>query len=1815
MRQAYARAGVDPRAVQYVEAHGTGTALGDPIEAKALGAILGEGRTPTDALQIGSVKTNVGHLEAAAGIAGVIKVALSFERNSIPRTLHFRTPNPNIPFEQLGLTVQASPGRWSEDRARLAGVSGFGFGGTNCHVVLEGVTAPTAKRAPTSPRRGERPRVVFVFNGHGGQWRGMAQDLLQAEPAFFEAIVECNDEIAKRTAWSVLETLQRPTMTDAYERVDRVQLLVFAVQVGLARMWRTLGVEPDAVIGHSLGEIAAAHVAGCLTLPEAARVITERATLTMEAASHGGMLATALSAVDAEAMIRTLDIEPRSLVIGAMNGPTSTVLSGDERALKAAIERLESEQVRWARVAIGYASHSEQMHPLADRLERALVGLAPTPPSITMYSTVSDDDHPLTDATYWADNLRRPVRFSDALQRMLDHAPTAVIEIGGHPVLSRIVEQASTDRNVSITVQPSLRRNESSCHVLDETCAALEVAGVEISDHRNQNCTVVSLTAKNDDALQAQAAAIHRIMSTDGTSAPDVAYTCARVRGSHDHRLAIVGAGPAMIVQGLEAIANGQRRRGVVTGQVDPNRTPRVAFVFGGSGASIDRVGLALAKSEPVFGEAMRRCDAAIRREGGPCVLDALSGDGPLLDVATAQPTLFAIQVSLARLYEHWGVEPEAVVGHSVGEVAAAHVAGALSLSDAARVVAVRSRLLGTLDGGAMATVGLSLEATQTKIAQRGGGVSVAVSNSHEYTVVCGPESAIDALIDDLAEQDVFARRLAVQAAGHGPQVESLKTSLLDALIDIEPKPTPTLWSTVTGRTIDGESVTAAYWYENLRRPVRFAETLDRMCQSGLTAFVELAAHPLLLPTADSLLRPHAHEDRAPAWVSTLRNGQDERTCVLEALATLYVRGCPIDWTRVLPRGRTVNLGPYPWQRVRHWLESRPAATERQGWFTADISSSLRPNARLFHADITTEERPYLADHRVANVVTLPAAAVIDMALAAAHAVHPTGNHALVDLALVAPVVLHADGPTHIELIVSDSQDGYGFELLSHRDDLVGARDKHARPFGWTTHAASVMRVDATLPNGEQVERIRERCIERVDAEEHYNILERRGVVYGPAFRGVDAIWHNREEALAQVTLRTRPSLARIHPALVDACLQAAAPLIDDEGACPWVAAAVDEVVVTSRLTTRAWSHVRIRNRDQLDAGEVVVDVRIYDEGGATIAALTGLRLSRLRPTSTDRDAFFDIEWVSRPRTSSAHLETKHATGSQHAAGRWAVLAPEADCAQAIAAGLGARGAEVTVAKSSRPILDMRDDWRAIVVALGPARTTPEGRLALERWLFDVTTQLVARIPSASGAPRLYIITERGAPIRNTNCNPWQWSANGLAEVIRHEHPQLRCTTVDVEDAFDVDTLVEELTSDDSETQVVLRAERLVPRLTPFAPRQIRSPICPSVTYVIVGGLGGVGLATAKWLVDGGATSLLLVGRQGANTDAKAASVEALRATGVRIEVLAADAAVATEAQRIIDEPNVRSMPPIRGVVHAAAVLDDGLLAEQTSERMRAVMAAKVDGAWNLHLATRDLPLDWFVLYSSMTAVVGAPGIGAYAAANAFVDGLAGMRRSEGLVALAVRWGAFEDAGIALRQRHAAHILERGMGNMRVAEGLERLGSVLGGERSEVIISPFDVATWRTSCPATADRPLFEGLDAETKPTASPLDSIDRASSADRVRLMEEHVASQLAFVLRAEPTSIDRRAPLATLGVDSMLALELRNRLGADLGRLLPATLIWKFPTVRAIAAHLVEVRWPTGAVVAAPDPAQSDLHSLSRTDKETLLDDMLDELEDALE
>jgi phthiocerol/phenolphthiocerol synthesis type-I polyketide synthase D len=1405
LRDAYAVAGVDPSSVDYVEAHGTGTLLGDPIEAEALGAVLGAGREPGRPLLVGSVKSNLGHLEGAAGIAGLIKVVLSLVHRRLPPSLRYRTPNPHVDFDGLGLRVTAAGTDWPRyPGTARAGVSAFGFGGTNAHVVLE-----------------EWPAASF-------------------------------------------------------------------------------------------------------------------------------------------------------------------------------------------------------------------------PPRAT------------------ADGPR-----------------------------------------------------------------------------------IFALSARSADVLRARAGELADWLDSPAGRAVPLSAVAATLATRREHlpvRAAVVAGDRGSLVHALRNATPGEAR-----GRAD------VVFVFSGYGSQWPEMGRRLLAAEPAFRAEIDALDPAFRAEAGFSLREVLAGEQDLPDLGATQLALFGMQTALAGLWRAHGVVPAAVLGHSMGEVAAAVVAGALDVTDGLRVMATRARLLAEVDAGgtgAMAVVELS-PAELADLETEYPGITVAVYVSPTQCTVSGDAAQVDALVSHVEELGRLARRLPVRGAGHSAAVDAVLGRFRAELAGLEPgEPGIRCYSSVLDDPRETPAFDVEYWAANLRRPVRFTQALAAATADGHTVFVEVSPHPIALTALEQTT------GGAATGLPTASRKLDERVAFLTSLARLHVLGRP----GVLehgPRTAPVDLPGPVWRHERFW-PARPAHRPDTGAHPLLGVHIEQPGGetQLWRADVGTAGLPWLADHAAMGVPLFPATGFLEIALAA-------GGARIGDLELHQVLPLAA----HTEITTTRT----GAEVSVH------AKSAHG---GWVRYAtARALAGDTSLTPFGSAEG---------DAVDLYRALDDLGQNYGPAFRGLRRVVAAPGRASASIALpdeaRDHPAYL-LHPALADACLHALAAATGEklgEAGGLYLPLTIGEVTLAGDPRRGVRVDAVLDSVDDSGAG-LLGSVQLVDAEGAVLVEFRDVYCRRFQRSALPvplSSLVFEAGW------QQADLPPVRADGTHS----WVVLL---DAGQETKPWLATLRAGVTDAGDELCTV-LFDDREGLAKLLRTRAVT--GVLALVGCAAELGTPdparsaaqvltlsgVVAELADVPAPPRLWLVSAGAAAVEpGEPGNPELAALRGLVRVLAFEHPELRVSQLDFDAEPDparlwVAELREEVRAGGPDDEIAWREGiRHVRRLVrPVVAEPSGDPVVRDGAYVVTGGLGGLGLVAAKWLAERGATRLVLSGRRGAGPDT-APALSTLRELGADVRVVTGDIAEPGTAERLVA---AAGDAPLRGVLHAAGALADGAAIALTAEAVDAAWRPKALGAWRLHEATAGHQLDWWLVYSSAAALFGSPGQAAYAAANAWADGLVAYRRGLGLPAATINWGAWGEAGAVTGSRNP--VLEP----LGTGEALDALEAVLAAGREATGVARVDTGTVLALFPRLAERPFFElfvpaGEPGTTEPSTWDGTAALRAGPPEAARAaMTDHLAGVVAGLMGFAAGDVDRHAPLTSLGLDSLMAMRARGAVERDFGLPLPVPLLLRGASLTEIAEHLAE-------------------------------------------
>ncbi|WP_262391864.1 type I polyketide synthase [Nocardiopsis sp. CNR-923] len=1193
--------------------------------------------------------------------------------------------------------------------------------------------------------------------------------------------------------------------------------------------------------------------------------------------------------------------------------------------------------------------------------------------------------------------------------------------------------------------------------------------------------------------------------------------------------------------------------------------------------------------SSPVFARSIADCERALSPFVDWTLSAVLRGEegAPGLDRDdVVQPVLWAVMVSLAALWRHHGVEPSAVVGHSQGEIAAACVAGALSLDDAARVVASRSQAIVDLAGtGAMASVRLGADQVRERLSGLAGSVRVAAVNGPAATVIAGDPEAVRRLVKEFESHGVRARLVPVEYASHTPHVERLRGRIATALAGVASRrPDVPVYSSLTGGPLGDTPMDADYWYRGLRQPVRFEESVRTLLDDGHGTFLEVSAHPVLGSPIQETCEDAGAEDAVVLATLHRDEGGDDR--FLASLARAHVHGVAVDWRPVFGGSRQVDLPTYAFQRRHYWaIEGTGGADVTAAGLTRADHPMLGAAVPLAAADeylftgrIGLDSHPWLSDHVVLDTVLVPGTAFLELAL---HAGERVGCPRVEELVLHTPLRLPDRGGARVQLRVGPP-------------DASGARPLtlHSRHSGdddgtWTQHVSG--RVARPHPDPETPEREGSwppDGAEPVPVDDFYARMAEMGNAFGPVFRGLRAVWRLRDELYAVVRLPegAEADAARfgMHPSLMDSAQHplALSHVLGPRGG-PSLAEAAGLPFTWSDVTLHATgaTHVRVRVAPTEDGA---VSLRITDQSGRPVATVGALALRPIRPqqlataTRTGGDDLFHLAWT-RPEGTSPRVG---------GAPPVAVLGPDP---LGVAVSLASAGHEVRSHDGPESLHTSLAAGAPVPAAVvlpcmspEPEGTAEAARTATHRaldriraWLLDDRCDDLPLLLLTRGA----VCAGEGDDVPDLDHAP-VW---GLARTVQIEFPG-RCVIVDVDGADAVPTILARVLAS-GEPQVAVRdGAMLVPRLVRAVPEE-RDPrdLGSDGTVLVTGANGTVGAVIVRHLVaECGARHLLLVsrrGREGTSPELQADLAE----LGATLSFAACDTADRDALRDVI--ASVPDGRPLRSVVHIAGTVGGAVFTALTTEHVDHVMRPKVDASLNLHELTRDLDLREFVLFSSAASTLGNPGQANYAAANAYLDALASRRRALGLPATTIGWGMWAQRSrltVRLDETDLHRYARMGMVEQIATErGAELFDEALAVDEAHVLAVPLDVAAMSARSMKGADVPtMLRGLVRRPRRRAAgPTDDsglrrrLGGADAAQRHRLVLDVVRGAAAEVLgHSAPEDVAADRDFLEVGFDSLTAVELRNQLSSLTGLRLPAGLVFKHTTPDAVAGFLLD-------------------------------------------
>ena len=1338
----------------------------------------------------------------------------------------------------------------------------------------------------------------------------------------------------------------------------------------------------------------------------------------------------------------------------------------------------------------------------------------------------------------------------------------------------------------------------TNAHLVVTEPPADSMAGVDGNDAPS-SC-VFPLSARSERSLRIMAAQLaDRLRDNPTLPLQDVAFTLSTGRSHFPYRAAIRVDSKVRLIEELSVLAQGDSDQdsAFIRGVVEA-RKPRVAFLFAGQGGERTGMGLSLLAHSDVFRAAVAEVDAALAGVISTSIEEIFRNEhGELAQSALVQPALYAFQYGLARVWQSWGIEPHVVVGHSMGEIVACTIAGVMSVADASLLVAARGRLTQDLgDPGGMVALAVSEEQALSSLAGYEADVSIAAVNGPASVVISGRAQPLEQATLGFEQAGIRVKRLNITYGSHSPAMHRVLPAFYREAAKVHYKaPRIPIIADLTGEmVVDATTFSAQYFTGHLSRPVQFQRCLDRLAKEGCGLCIEMGPRAVLSTFGKERAKP------AISWVASATGREDDYLALQAAVAEAFTCGVEIDWKATLRHGKAnkVSLPTYPFERERYWIAEedhvpqRPKVARRVESAThGPAGSQLDASVPIFERELTWPLPWHLADHRVGERVAVPASAYLSLAWDAFRAHSEASLPAKVlDLTIHLPLQ-PGDEVLHVQTVLTPSQrdDCFTFYISSRR------RNNEQ----WTLNATGRLESAAAEPSEPITASFEKEAAGRLSGDEFYQLLDERGVHLGLAFRTIKELWSLPGMAQGLVVsddgFHAQPEASTgPHPALLDGCFQVlgAAALYGGDTQLRLMTG-IEKIAIHGELRGEMSVETQLQARD---GGIYEGSLLVRDGSGTILARANGIRLS---PVAAQRNAaqsgegwLYEQSWQPAPLSrQSSHVKVRH----------WLVLGSRAGLAGAVVDRLLSAGQSAVVA-SGLDELDSAeaDPMRHEIVDLRAIESQKHDPLrdSLDPSINEAAVALTARSVRLwqdllSGEGKLWLFTQGALDVRGTSQigGTVQSTLWGLARCATLEHPQRLRRIVDLDpDAGRQmsSVVVREILSDDVEEQVAYEgSSRLAFRLKPSEWRNPVPDDTPAIfhndgSYLLTGGAGGLGLRVAAWLGKHGAGKIVLLTRSVASAAARQQEIEVLRSAGMDIIVVQGDVAnVASMEQLIARFVSNGDLPPLRGIFHMAADIGSAPVDAINDEQIRSIFRAKVSGTWVLHELTRALPLDFFVAFSSTAAVMGAGNLGTYAAANSFIESMTAVRAAEGLPFTSINWGTWQTMRLAGSEAQSQYA-SGGMLPMPDDAALDWLEYVLHHrDLRQPMVANIDWSILASLYESKRQRPWLQFVRPHT---SIPDPGITFAWSVQpgetRLNSLERAVQKEAARVLgfrRGEVPPVNAR--LADLGLDSLMAVSLRNRLQQLTGHALSATFAFEYSTPARMAMALDMMLWGAGA------------------------------------
>ena len=1355
------------------------------------------------------------------------------------------------------------------------------------------------------------------------------------------------------------------------------------------------------------------------------------------------------------------------------------------------------------------------------------------------------------------------------------------------------------------------------------------------SEDSNDNFPYIfSLSAKSKNSLKKLAEKYLNFTRDGKNNLIDICYSVINNRSNFEEKLIIICNSKEDLIKKLSLYISDTRNQQIITGKTKKNEKLKIAFICSGQGPQWYAMGRQLLEKSKIFSEIITKIDKIFNKISGYSLLTEMKKnkeDSRVSETRIAQPAIMAVQIGLIEIWKYLGINPDGIVGHSIGEVAAAYGAGSLTLEQAVDVIYNRSKEQDKASGkGKMLAIGLPLSKSIQIIQKYQRKVSIAAVNGPEATVLSGDAEPLEIIAKELEEKDIFSRFLKINVPFHSHYMDMTRDDMIESLKDLKPqKSAISLYSTVTGLQESGLHLTNEYWYKNVRDTVYFISAIEKMIADGFNYFIEIAPHPILGAGVNDMLSLAKKDGYIISSLSRNiksfeANIDYEINDILSAAAKVHVATNRTQFLNLLvdknQNPTSIKLPTYSWDHKEYWYESEDHKESRlkkriHPFIKTVIESSLDKNLKIIDLDLSPKKEIFLADHKIGGVMVLPATAHAEIAIAVGKKFYGDKFSHIENLEFKKALFL-SDKEEQVEAKIEINLESGLYQIFSKKGDSQN----------WQSNSSGKISCDSTANDANNYDKLKDlknRIDKKISVDEFYSKLKSKGLNYGYHFRLIKEMWQNDDgEILARVELSQEDEYIadqyNIIPNLSDSCLHASLFAGGDNIYLPQ---SFGKFTKYKDQQSTLWSYVKLHS---IDSKNIVSDVVTYDSDSQIVSITKNINKSCLDIQEDNADrGLYKYQWFE------SHVKTKIASAdvTKNNKINIAILSDEG-LSTPLSKELSEAGYNIiTIDKGTSFQNEFSNHYRInptskdnfIELFLSLKNKNIKLSKIINLWSVDsiiddtsdskafqiesqnlflsnlYLSQEILKIENQE--IYIYQITKNADQVdkeKDKNINFLQGSLYGMGRVFMNEHPDHQVRMIDLgcqklED--NVSHLIKEINKEEKvpyETEIAIRdygrfARKLVAIEQKMDTNQELS-FKNDATYLISGGASGLGLTLAEWMFERGARNFALVSRSGPKYERDNKIILKLQNLGANInwQDVKGDVSKEEDINRVISYIK-NNMPPLRGVIHSAGILDDSSYPNMTKERFFKVYDPKALGAWNLHRATLDTELDLFLLISSVSSFIGIGGQSNYSSANSFLNYLSIYRNSNGLACHSACFGLIggDYAGMTKDSKKNVDSIYRALGTVVInrSDIDLKLEELLNSNFDYLMISSMKWSNFVKTYKSVKDRFMFSAvIKKDSFSKSNNLDGIlQKIIASDdidwKVEKVSELLANSVADILGVSGEDISLNNSITTIGLDSLMLNQFRSWIQLNIEINLFLMRLAKGPSLTELATEIISM------------------------------------------